>query len=108
MLVSDPRGFGTLIQDEARAFLEPHQLRLGSTVRVVSHSESGVQVTLADGSVLRAKYALCTFSLGVLQNDDVRFEPPLPAWKQEAIHSMSMVRDYFDFDGSANLFDRSL
>ena len=30
-------------------------------------------------------------SLGVLQHDDVRFEPPLPMWKREAIHSMTMV-----------------
>lgn len=30
-------------------------------------------------------------SLGVLQHDDVAFEPPLPMWKKEAIHSMNMV-----------------
>lgn len=30
-------------------------------------------------------------SLGVLQHDDVRFEPPLPVWKREAIYSMTMV-----------------
>ena len=32
-----------------------------------------------------------TFSLGVLQNDEVVFEPRLPAWKVEAIESMTMV-----------------
>lgn len=50
-----------------------------------------MRVDLADGTTLHADYALCTFSLGVLQHDDVQFTPPLPAWKQEAIHSMSMV-----------------
>lgn len=91
MLVVDPRGFRALIQEEASEFIQPQQLRLNSTVRTISHSKSGVRVTLSDGRILSAGYALCTFSLGVLQNDDVRFEPPLPVWKQEAIHSMSMV-----------------
>lgn len=91
MLVVDPRGFKALIQEEAQEFIQPQQLRLNSTVRTISHSKSGVQVALSDGNILSAEYALCTFSLGVLQNDDVRFEPPLPAWKREAIHSMSMV-----------------
>lgn len=50
-----------------------------------------MKVSLADGATLHADYALCTFSLGVLQHNDVQFIPPLPAWKQEAIHSMSMV-----------------
>ena len=49
-------------------------------------------VTLLNGSELSADYALTTFSLGVLQHDDVAFEPELPSWKQEAIHSMAMVR----------------
>jgi len=49
-------------------------------------------VTLTDGSTsLSAEYAIVTFSLGVLQNDDVQFEPVLPMWKVEGIHSMKMV-----------------
>jgi polyamine oxidase len=48
-------------------------------------------VSLADGSSLSADYALVTFSLGVLQHDDVHFEPALPHWKKEAIHGMVMV-----------------
>jgi len=50
-------------------------------------------VRLFDGSELRADYALVTFSLGVLQHDDVTFEPELPSWKKEAIYSMGMVRN---------------
>lgn len=49
-------------------------------------------VKLVDGSELCADYALVTFSLGVLQHDDVTFEPELPSWKKEAIHSMGMVQ----------------
>lgn len=47
-------------------------------------------VVLEDGSTLSADHVLVTFSLGVLQNDDVIFEPALPKWKTEAIHGMSM------------------
>ena len=34
--------------------------------------------------------AITTFSLGVLQNDVVEFDPPLPRWKQEAIDQFQM------------------
>ena len=79
------------MQAEAEAFLQPQQLMLNATVGKVRTTSRGVRVTLASGEVLAADYALCTFSLGVLQHDDVRFIPPLPTWKQEAIHSMAMV-----------------
>jgi len=46
---------------------------------------------LANGNTLHGDYALCTFSVGVLQNDDVQFTPPLPSYKQEAIHSITMA-----------------
>ena len=104
----DPRGFKTLVQLEAQSFLGHDQLRLNSTVTMISYSANGVLVTLEDGQTLTADYAICTFrqvsgfsyaskiadvqvSLGVLQHQDIRFVPPLPWWKQEAIHSMTMV-----------------
>lgn len=90
----DQRGFKLFIQAEAAEFLQPDQLMLNSTVTHIAYSSEGVNVTLADGNILLADYVLCTFSLGVLQNDDVTFIPPLPDWKQEAIQSMTMVR-YF-------------
>ena len=74
----DQRGFKTLIQQEAAEFLTVKQRLLKATVRTVAHSQDGVTITLANGTTLSADYALCTFSLGVLQNDDVQFHPPLP------------------------------
>ena len=94
----DQRGFKEFIQAEAAEFLQPSQVRYNSTVTNIMYSESGVSVTLADGETLEADYALCTFSLGVLQHDDVAFEPPLPSWKQEAIQSMDMVSDAISDD----------
>ena len=66
---------------------------LNSVVDKISYSGEGVIVTLVDGTELNADYALVSFSLGVLQNDDVTWDPPLPAWKTEAVQSMTMVRD---------------
>ncbi|KAH9477058.1 Polyamine oxidase 6 [Psilocybe cubensis] len=87
----DQRGFKTLIQQEANEFLKPQQMLLNSTVKSISYSKSGVTVTLVNGQTLTGDYALCTFSLGVLQHDDVSFKPALPDFKQEAIQSMVMA-----------------
>ena len=91
MLSIDQRGIKYLIQAEAAEFLKPSQVRLQATVAIIEYSDSAVSVTLTDGTRLSAQYAICTFSIGVLQNDDVRFDPPLPQWKVEAIHSLTMV-----------------
>lgn len=90
----DQRGFKHFLDAEAAEFLQPHQLRVNATVKTIKHSSKGVTVELANGETLHADYALCTFSLGVLQHDDVVFEPALPDWKQEAIQSMVMVRRF--------------
>jgi len=74
----DQRGFKTIIQAEANTFLKPAQVMYNSTVKAINYSDSGVKVTLANGKSVSADYALCTFSIGVLQNDDVAFQPPLP------------------------------
>lgn len=58
----DPRGFKTLVQAEAATFVRDSQLRLNSTVSVISYAPAqGVRVTLADGQTLEADYAICTF-----------------------------------------------
>ena len=89
----DQRGFKTFIQKEAASFLTPDQVMLNSVVKTISYSGEGVNVTLVDGTKLEADYGLVSFSLGVLQHNDVTWEPKLPAWKTEAIQSMTMVKD---------------
>jgi len=91
LLTTDQRGFASIIQSEAAEFLSEEQVLLNSTVKAIKHSKDGVSVNLSDGSSLSADYALVTFSLGVLQHDDVLFDPPLSTWKTEAIHGMVMV-----------------
>ena len=93
----DQRGFKRIIQVEADQLRHHpdhpnrHRIMLNSTVQVVRYDASGVEVQLESGRILRAEYVIVTFSLGVLQNDEVVFEPRLPAWKVEAIESMTMV-----------------
>lgn len=90
----DQRGFKKFIQDEAASFLTPDQVMLSSSVKTVAYSGEGVTVTLVDGKTLKADYALVSFSLGVLQNDDVTWEPAFPEWKTEAVQSMTMVSSF--------------
>ena len=92
LLCIDQRGFKTIIQAEAAEFLTSEQIMLNSTVKTISYSENGIEVLLTYGTSLKADYALVTFSVGVLQNDDVAFKPALPDWKQEAIQSITMVK----------------
>ncbi|THH20703.1 hypothetical protein EW146_g738 [Bondarzewia mesenterica] len=75
LLSIDQRGFSHLIKGEAAEFLTEKQLLLNSTVKSIKYSNEGVTATLVDGTKLSADYAILTFSLGVLQNDDVEFEP---------------------------------
>ncbi|KAH8114417.1 hypothetical protein DFH11DRAFT_1855604 [Phellopilus nigrolimitatus] len=91
LLCIDQRGFKTIIQAEAAEFLSPSQAMLNATVRTVAYSDAGVNVTLTNGTRLTADYVLVTFSVGVLQNNDVVFKPSLPDWKQEAIQSITMT-----------------
>ncbi|TFK45901.1 amine oxidase [Heliocybe sulcata] len=86
----DPRGFSHFLKSEAGSFLDPTQVLLNSTV-TAQGEETGVEVTLANGEVLRAEYAVCTFSLGVLQGGAVEWDAGLmPPRKKEAVEAMSM------------------
>ncbi|KAK4692806.1 polyamine oxidase, partial [Lecanoromycetidae sp. Uapishka_2] len=90
--VFDSRGFNAFIVGEASTFLKPNDSRLllNTVVTNVSYSDTGVTVYNKDGSCISADYAICTFSLGVLQSDAVTFSPEFPFWKQEGIETFSM------------------
>ncbi|KAF2656312.1 polyamine oxidase-like protein [Lophiostoma macrostomum CBS 122681] len=90
--VVDQRGFNTWLKGVASTFLETNDARLllNTIVTDIDYSGDGVTVTMDDGSCIEADYALCTFSLGVLQNDAVTFEPELPDWKETSIATFQM------------------
>ncbi|KAI0425740.1 putative flavin-containing polyamine oxidase [Xylaria sp. FL1042] len=86
--VIDQRGHRAWIQGEASTFLSPqdNRLRLNTIVKSLDYSPEGVTVTANDGSCVQADYAVCTFSLGVLQRENaIDFQPALPSWKKTAI-----------------------
>ncbi|QUC20914.1 uncharacterized protein UV8b_05155 [Ustilaginoidea virens] len=91
-MVIDPRGYRHIIEQESRTFLGPNDRRLLLKTQVtnITYSDDGVTVHTSDGSCISAAYAICTFSLGVLQNEAVGFAPPLPEWKRTAVSKFSM------------------
>ncbi|KAE8400591.1 amine oxidase [Aspergillus pseudonomiae] len=104
-MVVDPRGYSTIIEREASTFLhkevQDRRLRLNTQVTDIKYSNKGVKITNSDGSCVSAAYAVCTFSLGVLQNDVVQFDPALPKWKQTAIQKFTMgtyTKIFLQFD----------
>ncbi|KAI4127256.1 MAG: hypothetical protein LQ338_003299 [Usnochroma carphineum] len=66
------------------------ELLLNTIVTNISYDNTGVTIDNQDGSCMQADYAICTFSLGVLQSDAVTFDPDLPDWKQLGIQTFSM------------------
>jgi polyamine oxidase len=106
-LTTDQRGFASIIQSETAEFLSEEQVLLNTTVKTVKYSNDRVWVSLSDGTSLSADYALVTFSLGVLQHDDVLFDPALPNWKSEAIHGMAMVSKVIRDDSSPSSYNRA-
>ncbi|CEL01768.1 hypothetical protein ASPCAL01346 [Aspergillus calidoustus] len=92
-LVLDRRGYSAIIRGEADTFLlgpDDPRLWLNTQVTEIEYSAHGVVVRNADGSCVSAAYAIATFSVGVLQNNAVRFEPELPEWKRTAIEKFTM------------------
>ncbi|KAL6702393.1 hypothetical protein ACN47E_002198 [Coniothyrium glycines] len=90
--VTEQKGYDTFIKGEASTFLQPHdpRLLLNTIVSKLEYSDSGVTVHNQDESCIHAAYAICTFSLGVLQNQVVQFIPQLPEWKRTAISMFRM------------------
>ena len=64
-------------------------VRLGRRVTLIEHAADGV-VVHTDQGTLEADWAIVTVPLGVLQNEDVEFDPPLPAGKRAAIDRLGM------------------
>jgi len=69
----------------------PLDVRLGKAVRGVRYTPNGIgqtpsaSVHCEDGEVFEADQIVCTIPLGVLKEQRVAFDPPLPAWKSDAM-----------------------
>ncbi|OKL60715.1 hypothetical protein UA08_03983 [Talaromyces atroroseus] len=90
--VWDQRGFNTWLKGEASTFLSDNdeRLHLNTIVTNVTYSGTGLTITDSQGNCFEAEYAICTFSVGVLQNRAVSFDPEFPGWKQDGIATFDM------------------
>lgn len=77
-------------------------ISLNTAVSLVDTSGPGVVVETQNGTIT-AKACLVTVSTGVLAAETIRFNPPLPVAKQEAVHDLPMgllVKVPLLFDGA--------
>ena len=96
-IITDQRGSEHLLRCMARDFgLVPDDPRLKLSTRVfrIRNENSSVCVDTVSGRKRKtycAKYALVTFSIGVLQSPKVvKFVPRLPKWKLDAVNMFTM------------------
>ncbi|MEO1190762.1 MAG: NAD(P)/FAD-dependent oxidoreductase [Pseudomonadota bacterium] len=78
-------GYGTLVARFGRDL----PVSLKTAAKQVRWDGAGVEVETDRGSI-RARACIVTVSTGVLGSGAIRFDPPLPLWKQEAIAGIPM------------------
>ncbi|MCC6264659.1 MAG: FAD-dependent oxidoreductase [Bryobacterales bacterium] len=78
-------GYGSLVARYGRDV----PVSLQTPARRIRYGGAGVQVE-TDHGTLKAKACIVTSSTGVLAAEKIRFDPPLPAWKQDAIAGLPM------------------
>lgn len=78
-------GYGTLVAQYGKDI----PVSVNTAARRIRYSGEGVQVDTDEGT-LRAKACIVTSSTGVLAAEKIRFDPPLPAWKEDAIAGLPM------------------
>ena len=78
-------GYGTLVAQ----FGKDIPVSLNTPARRIRYGGQGVQVDTDQGT-LTAKACIITSSTGVLAAEKIRFDPPLPAWKEDAIAGLPM------------------
>ncbi|MGL4810727.1 MAG: flavin monoamine oxidase family protein, partial [Beijerinckiaceae bacterium] len=80
-----PGGYGTL----AESIAAPLAVRTGVRVTEIDWSGGGVTVKTGGGDI-RARAVIVTVSVGVLQENGIRFTPSLPAESQRALAGLRM------------------
>ena len=78
-------GYGNLIAEMSKGI----NIKFNQTVTQINYSGSGVTVSGPWGE-LEADKAIVTVPLGVLQQNSIQFNPPLPESKKESINKLQM------------------
>mmetsp|Transcript_173934 Transcript_173934/g.423056 ORF Transcript_173934/g.423056 Transcript_173934/m.423056 type:complete len:769 (-) Transcript_173934:186-2492(-) len=86
--VRDSRGWNYILIQLAKDVGFYRKIKLNTVVTEITDSRTGgVIVKTAGGEVYSGDYAIVTFSIGVLQSDRVKYQPPLPRWKLRTFYS---------------------
>ena len=91
-------GLGSLVSRLNKNF----PIKFNTTVKEINHSGQQVELITTVGT-LKAKYCICTVSIGVLKAEKIKFTPPLTLQKQEAINDLQMgllIKIPLLFDGN--------
>jgi monoamine oxidase len=78
-------GYGALVAKTGEGL----PVQLSTPARVIRRGASGVSVD-TDAGTISAKAVIVTVSTGVLAANTIKFDPPLPEWKQTAIAQVPM------------------
>ncbi|KAI8895726.1 flavin-containing amine oxidoreductase-domain containing protein [Globomyces pollinis-pini] len=89
-LVVDQRGYKFIPEQIFANANATKKIVFNAIAKEIVYSKNGVQVTLTNGDIYKAEYLISTVSLGVLQQDVIKFNPPLPDWKREALAKFRM------------------
>ncbi|KAK2165637.1 hypothetical protein LSH36_47g00002 [Paralvinella palmiformis] len=73
---------------------DDRRLKLNHLITEILYADDGVRVTTSDKRSYTADYVIITVSLGVLQNEVITFDPPLPGWKRYSLMAATLVTDY--------------
>jgi monoamine oxidase len=65
-------------------------IRLNTPIRTIVWGDQGVTAIAANGERFHGEHAVITLPVGVLRSGNVRFEPALPAVKQQALQGLEM------------------
>ncbi len=93
-----PRGYGQLV----KAYAGEMPVHLGAVVRRIDYRASGVDVISSKGR-LRGQHVIVTVPIGVLAEELITFDPPLPLAMLRAIEGLPMgllAKIFLAFDGN--------
>ena len=109
VLIYDQRGFQFLPEELLKKIMQENKdltLSLNTVAHEISYGPDFALVNTTNG-VFRTDFVISTIPLAVLQKGSVKFNPPLPNWKMEAIHKYkvkSRAQIYVKFGSNVTQF----